>query len=76
MVVLGTTIHEFALAFSHLPVETRGWSAQVQGCSVRGNGIRFFSVITGLPRSGETGNTNTEVALLPANLDGRLFARP
>jgi hypothetical protein len=28
MIVLGTTIHEFACHFSVLPKETRGWSDQ------------------------------------------------
>jgi hypothetical protein len=29
MVVLGTTIHEFAGVIALLPIETRGWSDQV-----------------------------------------------
>jgi hypothetical protein len=30
MVVLGTTIHEFACSHADLPIEIRGWSDQVR----------------------------------------------
>jgi hypothetical protein len=45
MVVLGTTIHEFASAVQISPIETRGWSTKSDHDGVGSNaGAYFFTI--------------------------------